>query len=86
MRLLLLLTLCFAPTPLRAQTGNYSDASLERLNLKFRSLYARARSQRIVGVSPILIALKRVIGMAGVLDSTRFRYFIAEKLGWDERD
>lgn len=56
MRLLLLLTLCFAPTPLRAQTGNYSDASLERLNLKFRSLYARARSQRIVGVSPILIA------------------------------
>ncbi len=26
-------------------------------------------------------ALKRVIGMAGVLDSTRFRYFIAEKLG-----
>jgi len=26
-------------------------------------------------------ALKRVIGMAGVLDSTRFRCFIAEKLG-----
>jgi malate dehydrogenase len=26
-------------------------------------------------------ALKKVIGMAGVLDSTRFRYFIAEKLG-----
>jgi malate dehydrogenase len=26
-------------------------------------------------------ALKRVIGMAGVLDSTRFRYFVAEKLG-----
>jgi len=26
-------------------------------------------------------ALKRVIGMAGVLDSTRYRYFIAEKLG-----
>lgn len=25
-------------------------------------------------------ALKRVVGMAGVLDSTRFRYFIAEKL------
>jgi malate dehydrogenase len=24
---------------------------------------------------------KRVIGMAGILDSTRFRYFIAEKLG-----
>lgn len=26
-------------------------------------------------------ALKRVFGMAGVLDSTRYRYFIAEKLG-----
>jgi malate dehydrogenase len=26
-------------------------------------------------------ALKRVVGMAGVLDSTRFRYFIAERLG-----
>ena len=26
-------------------------------------------------------ALKRVIGMAGILDSTRFRYFVAEKLG-----
>ncbi|HCY88567.1 MAG TPA: malate dehydrogenase [Desulfobacteraceae bacterium] len=26
-------------------------------------------------------ALKRVMGMAGVLDATRFRYFIAEKLG-----
>ncbi len=26
-------------------------------------------------------ALKRVVGMAGVLDSTRYRYFIAEKLG-----
>ena len=26
-------------------------------------------------------ALKRVVGMAGVLDSTRFRYFLAEKLG-----
>ncbi len=26
-------------------------------------------------------ALKHVMGMAGVLDSTRFRYFIAEKLG-----
>jgi len=25
-------------------------------------------------------ALKRVIGMAGILDSTRFRYFVAEKL------
>lgn len=26
-------------------------------------------------------ALKRVMGMAGILDSTRFRYFIAESLG-----
>lgn len=26
-------------------------------------------------------ALKRVVGMAGVLDATRYRYFIAEKLG-----
>lgn len=26
-------------------------------------------------------ALRRVIGMAGILDSTRFRYFIAERLG-----
>ncbi len=26
-------------------------------------------------------ALKKVLGMAGVLDSTRFRYFIAQKLG-----
>jgi len=26
-------------------------------------------------------ALKRVVGMAGVLDSTRFRYFLADKLG-----
>ncbi len=26
-------------------------------------------------------ALKRVVGMAGILDSTRFRYFIAERLG-----
>ncbi len=26
-------------------------------------------------------ALKRVVGMAGILDSTRFRYFIAEALG-----
>lgn len=26
-------------------------------------------------------ALKRVIGMAGILDSSRFRYFIAEELG-----
>ena len=26
-------------------------------------------------------ALSKVVGMAGVLDSTRFRYFIAEKLG-----
>jgi malate dehydrogenase len=26
-------------------------------------------------------ALKKVVGMAGVLDATRFRYFIAEKLG-----
>jgi len=26
-------------------------------------------------------ALRRVVGMAGILDSTRFRYFVAEKLG-----
>ena len=26
-------------------------------------------------------ALKRVVGMAGILDSTRFRYFVAQKLG-----
>jgi malate dehydrogenase len=26
-------------------------------------------------------AVKRVMGMAGILDSTRFRYFVAEKLG-----
>ncbi len=26
-------------------------------------------------------ALKRVMGMAGILDSTRFRYFVAEKMG-----
>jgi malate dehydrogenase len=26
-------------------------------------------------------ALKRIMGMAGILDSTRFRYFVAEKLG-----
>jgi len=26
-------------------------------------------------------ALKKVVGMAGILDSTRFRYFIAQKLG-----
>ena len=26
-------------------------------------------------------ALRRVIGMAGILDSTRFRYFVAEQLG-----
>jgi malate dehydrogenase len=26
-------------------------------------------------------ALKRVVGMAGVLDSTRFRYFLADKMG-----
>ena len=26
-------------------------------------------------------AIRRVIGMAGILDSTRFRYFVAEKLG-----
>jgi len=26
-------------------------------------------------------ALKRVMGMAGILDSTRFRYFVAERLG-----
>jgi len=26
-------------------------------------------------------ALKRVLGMAGILDSTRFRYFVAEKMG-----
>ena len=26
-------------------------------------------------------ALKRVMGMAGILDSTRFRFFVAEKLG-----
>ena len=26
-------------------------------------------------------ALKRVVGMAGILDSTRFRYFLADKLG-----
>ena len=26
-------------------------------------------------------ALKKVIGMAGVLDSTRFRHFIADELG-----
>lgn len=31
-------------------------------------------------------ALKRVIGMAGVLDSTRFRYFIAEELGVSPRN
>jgi malate dehydrogenase len=26
-------------------------------------------------------ALKRIVGMAGILDSTRFRYFLAQKLG-----
>ena len=26
-------------------------------------------------------ALKRIVGMAGILDSTRFRYFVAQKLG-----
>ena len=26
-------------------------------------------------------ALRRVVGMAGILDSTRFRYFVAEQLG-----
>ena len=26
-------------------------------------------------------ALKRVVGMAGILDATRFRYFVAQKLG-----
>lgn len=26
-------------------------------------------------------ALKRIVGMAGVLDATRFRYFVAQKLG-----
>jgi len=26
-------------------------------------------------------ALKKVVGMAGILDSTRFRYFVAQKLG-----
>lgn len=42
--------------PVAAQTGNYSSAELEQLNLKFRSLYAQARSRRIVGVSPVIIA------------------------------
>lgn len=31
-------------------------------------------------------ALKRVIGMAGILDSSRFRYFIAEELGVSPRN
>jgi malate dehydrogenase len=31
-------------------------------------------------------ALKKVVGMAGILDSTRFRYFIADKLGVSVRD
>lgn len=31
-------------------------------------------------------ALKRVVGMAGILDSTRFQYFIAEALGVLPRD
>ncbi len=30
--------------------------------------------------------IRRVMGMAGVLDSTRFRYFIAEELGVSPRD
>ncbi len=31
-------------------------------------------------------ALKRVVGMAGILDSTRFRYFIASELGVSVKD
>ncbi len=31
-------------------------------------------------------ALKRVVGMAGILDSTRFQYFIAQRLGVLPRD
>lgn len=31
-------------------------------------------------------ALKKVVGMAGVLDSTRFRYFLADKLGVNVAD
>ncbi len=31
-------------------------------------------------------ALKRVVGMAGVLDSTRFRYFLADRLGVNVSD
>ena len=49
--------LLFALTaPVNAQSGNYSNAELEQLNLKFRSLYARARCERIVGISPVIIA------------------------------
>lgn len=31
-------------------------------------------------------AVRRVVGMAGILDSTRFRYFVAEELGYAPTD
>lgn len=39
-----------------AQEGNYSSASVERLNLKFRELYAAARTDRLKHVGPVIIA------------------------------
>jgi malate dehydrogenase len=33
------------------------------------------------GLASTGFAIRRVVGMAGILDSTRFRYFVAEELG-----
>lgn len=51
-----LLLLIALPATAPAQTGNYSDQSFGRLNTKFRELYAIARTERLIDVSPVVIA------------------------------
>lgn len=43
-------------TSAHAQQGNYSNDAIERLNLKFRQLYAEARAERLSAVDPVVVA------------------------------
>ena len=51
-----LMLLMLACDTVLAQQTNYSNGAFERLNQKFRALYADARSDRILDVSPVVIA------------------------------
>lgn len=56
-RFALIFILCTAVTDVAtAQSGNYSTEAVEKLNLKFRELYAAARAERLAKAGPTIIA------------------------------